>query len=64
MTHLLYVGYVELILMLAVEKRMTSTDILLLQKHKECVDALEKQTKITDWGASSATSDFDQKVTK
>ena len=34
-------------------------------KYKEyCVDALEKKTKITDWGASSATSDLDQKVSK
>ena len=31
-------------------------------KYKDyCVDALEKKTKITDWGASSATSDLDQK---
>ena len=27
-------------------------------KYKECFDALEKQTEITDLGASSATSDF------
>ena len=33
-------------------------------KHKECINPLEKQTKITDWRASSAASDLDQKVTK
>ena len=33
-------------------------------KHKECVESSVKQTKLTDWGASSATSDLDQNVTK
>ena len=33
-------------------------------KHKECVESLQKQRKLTDWGASSATSDLDQNVTK
>ena len=33
-------------------------------KHKECVESLQKQRKLTDWGASCATSDLDQNVTK
>ena len=60
----LYVLCIEAIWVLHLEEKIIPVDTRTLQKHNGYVDAEEQQRKLTNFGVSWVTENFDQKVVK